>query len=66
MGYENDMDDWYDEMKKRKVDNEYNLLHKRNKFELWVDKYNHTLEFIRTAIQVLVFVLQLIILWRLS
>ena len=66
MGYENDMDDWYDEMKQRKVDNKYNLLHKRNKFELWVDKYNHTLEFIRTAIQVLVFVLQLIILWRLS
>ena len=66
MGYEDDMDDWYDEMKKRKVDNEYNLLHKRNKFELWVDKYNHTLEFISTAFQVLVFVLQLIILWRLS
>ena len=27
MGYENDMDDWHDEMKQRKVDNEYNLLH---------------------------------------
>ena len=44
---------------------EWNLLHKRNKFELWVDKYNHTLEFIRTVVQVLVFILQIIILWRL-
>ena len=36
----------------------------RNRFELWVDKYNHTLEFIRTLVQMLVFVLQLIILWK--
>ena len=44
---------------------EHNLLHKRNKFELWVDQYNHTLEFTRTVVQVLVFILQLIIIWRL-
>jgi len=36
----------------------------RNKFELWLNKYNHTLEFIRTLVQMLVFVLQLIILWK--
>ena len=65
MGYENDMDDWYDEVEQRKVDDEYNLLHKRNKFELWVDKYNHTLEFTRTVVQVLVFILQLVIIGRL-
>ena len=40
------------------------LLHDRNKFELWVDKYNHTLEFTRTVVQILVFILQIIILWR--
>ena len=44
---------------------EWNLIHKRNKFELWVDKYNHTLELTRTIVQILVFVLQLIILWKL-
>ena len=36
----------------------------RNKFELWVDKYNHTLEFTRTIVQILVFILQIIILWK--
>jgi hypothetical protein len=40
------------------------LLHDRNRFELWVDKYNHTLEFTRTVVQILVFILQIIILWR--
>ena len=42
----------------------WNILHRRNDFELWVDQYNHTLEFVRTLFQVLVFLLQLIILWR--
>ena len=45
---------------------EYNILHRRNRFELWVDQYNHTLEFTRTLIQLLVFILQIIILYRLS
>ena len=65
MGYESDMQDWHDELEQRKVDKEYNLLHKRNRFELWLDRYNHTLEFIRTAVQILVFILQLIIIGRL-
>jgi hypothetical protein len=40
------------------------MIKDRNRFELWVDKYNHTLEFIRTAVQILVFILQIIILWK--
>ena len=47
-----------------KNDDNWKLLHNRNKFELWVDKYNHTLEFTRTAVQILVFILQIIILWK--
>ena len=39
---------------------------KRNKFERWLNKYNHTLEFTRTLFQALVLLLQLIILYRLS
>jgi hypothetical protein len=65
MGYEDDMRDWYDELHQKKIDEENNLLHQRNKFELWVDKYNHTLEFTRTIVQILVFVLQIIVLWKL-
>ena len=65
MGYEDDMRDWYDELHQKKIDEENNLLHQRNKFELWVDKYNHTLEFIRTLIQVLVLFLQMVVLWKL-
>ena len=38
---------------------------KRNKFELWLDKYNHTLELIRTVVQVLVLVAQAVVLWKL-
>ena len=37
----------------------------RNKFELWVDKYNHTLELIRTIVQILVLVAQVVVLWKL-
>ena len=61
MGYEHDMDDWHDEVKQRKANK---LLHERSKFELWADKYNHTLEVVRTTTQLLVLILQLIIIWR--
>jgi ABC-type lipoprotein release transport system permease subunit len=63
MGYESDMEDYYDEIRHKKSQ-ENELLHKRNKFELWADKYNHTFEVMRTVIQLLVFMLQLIIIWR--
>ena len=39
---------------------------KRNWFERKLDRYNHIMEFIRTFIQLLVLVLQLIILYRLT
>ena len=39
---------------------------KRNKLEIFLDRYNHIMEFTRTFIQLLVLVLQLIILYRLS
>jgi len=38
---------------------------KRHKLERWLDKYNHIMEFIRTMIQLLVFVMQVIILAKL-
>ena len=39
---------------------------RRNKLEIFLDRYNHIMEFTRTFIQLLVLVLQLIILYRLS
>ena len=39
---------------------------KRNKIEMFLDRYNHIMEFTRTCIQIMVFILQLIILYRLS
>ena len=39
---------------------------KRNGFERRLNRYNHIMEFVRTFIQLLVLVLQLIILYRLS
>ena len=39
---------------------------KRNKFELWLDQYNHTMELVRTGIAFIVLLLQLIILYRLA
>ena len=39
---------------------------KRNWFERFLDRYNHIMEFTRTFIQIMVFILQLIILYRLS
>ncbi len=44
---------------------EWETLHRRNKLELWIDQYNHTLELIRTITQLLVFVAQLVVLWKL-
>ena len=38
---------------------------KRNGFERKLNRYNHIMEFVRTFIQLLVLVLQLIILYRL-
>ena len=39
---------------------------KRNRAEQFLNRYNHIMEFVRTFIQLLVLVLQLIILYRLS
>ena len=39
---------------------------KRNWFESFLDRYNHIMEFARTFVQIMVFILQLIILYRLS
>ena len=54
-------------VRQRPVDSNkiWELKHKRNYFELWLDQYNHILEFIRTIVQILVFFMQTIILWRL-
>ena len=38
---------------------------KRNKLERWVDKYNHTLELIRTITGLTLLVLQLLVLYKL-
>ena len=48
----------------KKIKKNEEMLHERSKFELWADKYNHTLEVVRTATQLLVLILQLIIIWR--
>ena len=39
---------------------------KRNGFERKLNRYNHIMEFVRTFIQLLVLVLQIIILYRLT
>ena len=38
---------------------------KRNKLERWVDRYNHTLELVRTVTGILVLTLQLLVLYKL-
>ena len=38
---------------------------KRNPLERWVDKYNHTLELVRTITGILVLLLQLLVLYKL-
>ena len=44
---------------------EYNILHKRTHLEMWLDQYNHIMEFTRTVIQLLALILQVVILWKL-
>lgn len=39
---------------------------RRNKFERWLDKHNHTMELIRTVIAITVLVLQIYILIKIS
>jgi len=39
---------------------------RRNKFERWLDKHNHTMELIRTVIAIAVLVLQIYILIKIS
>jgi hypothetical protein len=39
---------------------------RRNKFERWLDKHNHTMELIRTVIAIVVLVLQIYILIKIS
>ncbi len=38
---------------------------KRHKLERWLDKYNHIMEFVRTMIQLIIFFMQAIILFKL-
>lgn len=45
---------------------EQKKMKKRNKFELWLDRYNHTMELVRTAVAFIVLLLQLIILYKLN
>tara|TARA_B100000424_G_scaffold271283_1_gene273380 strand:- start:2806 stop:2979 length:174 start_codon:yes stop_codon:yes gene_type:complete len=39
---------------------------KRNKIEIWLDKYNHIMEFIRTLLAVTTVLLQLYIITKLT
>ncbi|MDC0480250.1 hypothetical protein OAN76_02080 [Candidatus Marinimicrobia bacterium] len=39
---------------------------RRNNFERWLDKHNHTMELIRTLIAIMVLVLQIYILIKIS
>ena len=39
--------------------------YKRNKFEAKLDEYNHTMEFVRTVIPLIMVILQIIILTKL-
>jgi len=43
-----------------------NMSERRNMFERWLDKHNHTMELIRTLIAVMVLVLQVYILMKIS
>ena len=38
---------------------------KRNRLEHWLDRHNHTMEFIRTLVAITVLLLQIVILIRL-
>ncbi|MDP6790256.1 MAG: hypothetical protein QF845_06990 [Candidatus Marinimicrobia bacterium] len=39
---------------------------KRNKFELWLDRHNHTMELMRTLIAFVVLAMQIIILMKIA
>jgi len=41
------------------------MSNKRNRIERWLDRHNHTMEFIRTLVAITVLLLQIIILIRL-
>ena len=43
----------------------YNMSKKRNNIERWLDRHNHTMEFIRTLAAITVLLLQVVILIRL-
>jgi len=43
----------------------YNMSKKRNNIERWLDRHNHTMEFIRTLVAITVLLLQVVILIRL-
>jgi len=45
---------------------EWKLTHKRSYVEMWLDQYNHIMEFSRTILAVITVGLQLIILYRLT
>ena len=41
------------------------MSNKRNRIERWLDRHNHTMEFIRTLVAITVLLLQVVILIRL-
>ena len=49
-------------MKQKRYKRKYK---KRNKLERWIDKYNHTLELVRTITGLTLLVLQLLVLYKL-
>ena len=52
------MSDFYTEHIKRQ--------NKRNKLERFLDKYNHTMELIRTILPIVLLIMQCIILWKIG
>jgi len=52
------MSDFYSEHIKRQ--------NKRNKLERFLDKYNHTMELIRTILPIVLLIMQCIILWKIG
>ena len=43
----------------------YSMSKNRNKIERWLNRHNHTMEFIRTLVAITIFLLQIVILMRL-
>ena len=52
------MSDFYTEHMKKQ--------NKRNKLERFLDKYNHTMELIRTILPIVLLIMQCIILWKIG